>query len=42
MESPENVTGEIVLSTRNGGVDQDAAADIRLRPDEGVIIRCHR
>jgi alpha-glucosidase len=41
-EMPENVTGEIVLSTRNGGVDQDAAAEIRLRPDEGVIIRCHR
>ena len=41
-EMPENVTGEIVLSTRNGGVDQDAAGEIRLRPDEGVIIRCHR
>jgi alpha-glucosidase len=40
-EMPENVTGEIVLSTRNGGVDQDAAGEVRLRPDEGVIIRCH-
>jgi alpha-glucosidase len=40
-EMPENVTGEIVLSTRNGGGGQDAAAEIRLRPDEGIVIRCH-
>jgi alpha-glucosidase len=40
-ELPENVTGEIVLSTRAGGVDQDVAGEIRLRPDEGVVIRRH-
>jgi len=40
-DMPENVTGEIVLSTRSAGVDQDAASEIRLRPDEGIIIRCH-
>lgn len=38
---PENVTGEIVISTRSGGGDQDVAAEIRLRPDEGIIIQCH-
>ncbi len=39
---PENITREIVLSTRNGGADQEAAAEIRLRADEGIVIRCHR
>ncbi|MDB5594875.1 MAG: alpha-amylase [Hyphomicrobiales bacterium] len=39
---PENVTGEIVLSTTLGGADQDVADEIRLRPDEGIVIQCHR
>ena len=38
---PENVTGEIVLSTQSGGDGQDVADDIRLRPDEGIVVRCH-
>lgn len=40
FDMPENVTGEIVLSTRNGGVDQDVGGEIRLRADEGLVIRC--
>jgi hypothetical protein len=39
---PENVTGGIVLSTTPGGADQDVADEIRLRPDEGIVIQCHR
>lgn len=41
-DMPENVTGEIVLSTRSSGSGQDAAAEVRLRPAEGIIIRCER
>ncbi|MBX9740757.1 MAG: DUF3459 domain-containing protein [Beijerinckiaceae bacterium] len=39
---PENVTGEIVLSTTSGGDQQDVADEIRLRANEGIIIQCHR
>jgi alpha-glucosidase len=40
-DMPETVTGEIVLSTHVGGAGQGACAELRLRPDEGIVIRCH-